>query len=66
MTELHELALQLQENCKTYTDCSGCPFYCDGCTIYGVPSEWEVEDMTCKTPIDCGDYYCEWCKGGRE
>lgn len=46
MTELHEIALQLQENCKTYTDCSGCPFYCDGCTIYGVPSEWEVENET--------------------
>lgn len=43
MTELQEMARQLQENCKTYTDCSGCPFYCDGCTIYGVPSEWEVE-----------------------
>ena len=41
MTELQEMAIQLQENCKTYTDCSGCPFYMDGCTIYGVPSEWD-------------------------
>lgn len=37
-------ARRLKEHCKTYTDCSGCQFYLDGCTIYGVPSEWEVDD----------------------
>lgn len=46
MTELQEMARQLMENCKTYTDCSGCEFYYDGCTIYGMPSEWEVTDET--------------------
>lgn len=39
-----EMARLIHELCKTFTDCSGCQFYCDGCTIYGVPSEWEVEE----------------------
>lgn len=45
-TKYGKMADALRQYCKSFTDCSGCEFYLDGCTIYGVPSEWEVDDET--------------------
>lgn len=40
---LIEMAGRLKGFCNTHTDCSGCTFYEDGCRLYDIPSEWEVE-----------------------
>lgn len=64
--EIKEMAERLKEHCKTFTDCSGCEFYLDGCTIYGVPSEWghnvtEYECSRCGVYSEKSENYCPNC-----